>query len=183
MAVTTQPITVEEFERLAAQPENADRRLEFVGGESSEVVSNSYSSLVAARILIKLGAFLEGANVAGYLTGADGGYQVGDERYIPDVAFVAKARQPEPSRETYNPLAPDLAVEVLSPSDQPDVMRLKLANYLAAGTVVWVVSPETRTVEVYTPGKRAYRLSADGTLDGGDVLPGLALPVKDLFPD
>jgi len=72
---------------------------------------------------------------------------------------------------------------VLSPSDQPDVMRLKLANYLAAGTVVWVVNPETRTVEVYTPAKRAYRLGADGTLDGGEVLPGLALPVKDLFPD
>ena len=183
MAVTTQPITVEEFERLAVEPENADRRLEFVGGEISEVVSNSYSSRVAARILVKLGIFLEGANIPGYLTGADGGYQVGDERYIPDVAFVSKARQPEPSHETYNPLPPDLAVEVLSPSDQPDVMRLKLANYLAAGTVVWVVNPETKTVEVYTPAKRAYRLGADGTLDGGEVLPGLALPVKDLFPD
>jgi len=122
-------------------------------------------------------------NLEGYITGADGGYQIGDERYLPDVAFVSKARQPEPSHETYNPLPPDLAVEVLSPSDQPDVMRLKLANYLAAGTVVWVVNPETRTVEVYTPDKRAYRLGADGTLDGGEVLPGLALPVKDLFPD
>jgi len=183
MAVTTQPITVEEFERLALQPENTDRRLEFVGGEINEVVSNSYSSLVAARILIRLGAFLEGANAVGYLTGADGGYQVGEERYIPDVAFVSKARQPQPSHETYNPLAPDLAVEVLSPSDQHDVMRLKLANYLAAGTVVWVVNPEAKTVEVYTPGKRAYRLGADGALDGGEVLPGLSLPVKDLFPD
>ena len=183
MAVTTQPITVEEFERLAVEPENADRRLEFVGGEISEVVSNSYSSRVAARILVKLGVFLEGANIPGYLTGADGGYQIGDERYIPDVAFVSKARQPEPSHETYNPLAPDLAVEVLSPSDQPDVMRLKLANCLAAGVTVWVVRPEAKTVEVYTPGKRAYRLGADGTLDGGEVLPGLALPVKDIFPD
>ncbi len=182
MAVTTQPITVEEFERLAVQPENADRRLEFVGGEISEVVSNSYSSLVAARINGFLFVYLL-HNPIGYLTGADGGYQVGDERYIPDVAFVSKARQPEPSHETYNPLAPDLAVEVLSPSDQPDVMRLKLANYLAAGVVVWVVSPEAKTVEVYMPGKRAYRLGADGTLDGGEVLPGLALPVKDIFPD
>ena len=182
MTVTTQPITVEEFERLAIHPENADRRLEFVGGEIVEVVSNSYSSLVAARISGFLFVYLL-RNPIGYLTGADGGYQIGDERYIPDVAFVSRARQPEPSRETYNPLAPDLAVEVLSPSDQPDVMRLKLANYLAAGVVVWVVNPESKAVEVYTPGKRAYRLGADGTLDGGDVLPGLALPVKDLFPD
>jgi len=183
MAVTTQPITVEEFERLALQPEHADRRLEFVGGEINEVVSNSYSSLVASKISFFIHLYLMQKNLEGYITGADGGYQIGDERYIPDVAFVSKARQPEPSHETYNPLAPDLAVEVLSPSDQPDVMRLKLANYLAAGTVVWVVNPETRTVEVYTPAKRAYRLGADGTLDGGEVLPGLALPVKDLFPD
>jgi len=183
MAVTTQPITVEEFERLATQPENADRRLEFVGGESSEVVSNSYSSLVAARILIKLGAFLEGANVAGYLTGADGGYQVGDERYIPDVAFVVKARQPEPSHETYNPLAPDLAVEVISPSDDLNVLRVKVGNYLAAGTTVWVVRPEAKAVEVYAPGQPVRRVSADGVLDGGEALPGLSLPVKDLFPD
>ncbi|MCZ7541298.1 MAG: Uma2 family endonuclease [Anaerolineae bacterium] len=146
-------------------------------------MSNSYSSLVAARILIKLGAFLEGANVAGYLTGADGGYQVGDERYIPDVAFVVKARQPEPSHETYNPLAPDLAVEVISPSDDLNVLRVKVGNYLAAGTTVWVVRPEAKAVEVYAPGQPVRRVSADGALDGGDVLPGLSLPVKDLFPD
>ena len=183
MAVTTQPITVEEFERLAVEPENADRRLEFVGGEISEVVSNSYSSRVAARILVKLGIFLEGANIPGYLTGADGGYQVGDERYIPDVAFVSKARQPEPSHETYNPLAPDLAVEVISPSDDLNVLRVKVGNYLAAGTMVWVVRPEAKAVEVYVPGQPVRRVSADGTLDGGEVLPGLALPVKDIFPD
>jgi Uma2 family endonuclease len=183
MAVTTQPITVAEFERLAAQPQNADRRLEFVGGEISEVVSNSYSSLVANKISFFIQLHLMQKGLAGYVTGADGGYQIGDERYLPDVAFISKARQPQPSHETYNPLAPDLAVEVLSPSDQPDVMRLKLANYLAAGVVVWVVNPEARTVEVYTPGKRAYRLGVDDTLDGGDVLPGLALPVKDFFPE
>ncbi len=181
MAVTTQPITVEEFERLALQPENADRRLEFVGGEISEVVSNSYSSLVAARINGFLFVYLL-HNPIGYLTGADGGYQIGDERYIPDVAFVAKARQPEPSHETYNPLAPDLAVEVISPSDDLNALRVKVVNYLAAGTMVWVVRPEAKSVEVYAPGQPVRRVSADGTLDGGEVLPGLALPVKDIFP-
>ena len=183
MAVTTQPITVEEFERLAIQPENADRRLEFVGGESSEVVSNNYSSLVANQISFLILLYFMHKNIEGYVTGADGGYQVGDERYIPDVAFVVKARQPEPSRETYNPLAPDLAVEVISPSDDLNVLRVKVGNYLAAGTTVWVVRPEAKAVEVYAPGQPVRRVSADGTLDGGDVLPGLSLPVKDLFPD
>ncbi|MEJ5197516.1 MAG: SdrD B-like domain-containing protein, partial [Anaerolineae bacterium] len=53
--------------------------------------------------------------VATTVTGADGGYRVGDERYIPDVAFVSQSRQPAPSRDAYNAIAPDLAVEVLSP--------------------------------------------------------------------
>ena len=183
MAVTTQPITVEEFERLATQPENADRRLEFVGGEISEVVSNSYSSLVASKINFFIQLHLMQKNLEGYVTGADGGYQVGDERYIPDVAFVSKARQPQPSHETYNPLAPDLAVEVISPSDDLNVLRVKVGNYLAAGTVVWVVRPEAKAVEVYAPGRPVRRLGPDGTLDGGDALPGLTLPVKDLFPE
>ena len=182
MTVGTQPITAEEFERLALLPENADRRLELVGGDIVEVVSNNYSSMVAARILVKLGIFLESADIAGYLTGADGGYRVGDERYIPDVAFVSRSRQPAPSREAYNAIAPDLAVEVLSPSDQQDILRLKLVNYLAAGTTVWVVNPDNQTVEVYTPGQRAYRLGPADTLTGGDLLPGFALPVKDIFP-
>ena len=182
MAITTQPITVEEFERLAVEPENADRRLEFVGGEISEVVSNSYSSLVAARINGFLFVYLL-HNPIGYLSGAAVVYHFGYGRAIHRVLLASPARRSSALHETYNPLAPDLAVEVLSPSDQPDVMRLKLANCLAAGVTVWVVSPEAKTVEVYTPGKRAYRLGADGTLDGGEVLPGLALPVKDIFPD
>jgi Uma2 family endonuclease len=183
MTVGTQPITAEEFERLALLPENADRRLELIGGDIVEVVSNNYSSMVAARILIRLGNFLENAHVAGYVTGADGGYRVGDERYIPDVAFVSKSRQPAPSRDAYNAIAPDLAVEVLSPSDQQDILRLKIANYLAAGTTVWLVNPDNKTVEVYTPGQRAYRLGPADTLTGGDLLPGFALPVKDIFPE
>ena len=183
MAVTTQPITVEEFERLALQPENTDRRLEFVGGEISEVVSNSYSSLVASKISFFIHLHLMQKSIEGYVTGADGGYQIGEERYIPDVAFVSKARQLQPSHETYNPLAPDLAVEVISPSDDLNTLRVKVANYLAAGTRVWVVRPEAKSVEVYVPGQPVRRVSADGALDGGEVLPGLSLPVKDLFPD
>jgi Uma2 family endonuclease len=181
MAVGTAPGTVEDFDRLVSQPEHADARLEYVGGEIVEVGSNSYASEVAARILIKIGIYRE-ANPIGRVTGAEGGYQVGDERYIPDVAFVSQARQPEPSHEAYNPVAPDLAVEVLSPSDWADVVRLKVAGYLAAGTVVWIVDPAARPVEVYVPGRTGHRLGVDDTLAGGEVLPGFALAVQDVFP-
>jgi Uma2 family endonuclease len=182
MVAKTQPMTVEEFEQFALLPENADRLLEYIGGEIVEMVSNNYSSIVGALILAEITLYVKRHGL-GYVTGADGGYRVAGERYIPDVAFMSKARQPEPSRDAYNPNPPDLAVEVLSPSNQPDPLRIKIANYLAAGTRVWVVDPDARAVEVYTPGQRAHKIGIDGTLEGGDILPGFTLAVKDIFPE
>lgn len=180
MSVGTQ-MTVEVFDQIATRAENAERRLEYVGGGIVEVVSNNYMSAVAARILVKIGSYVE-AHGLGYVTGADGGYRVSGERYIPDVAFISTAKQPEPSREAYNPQPPDLAVEVLSPTDSADVVRLKVANYLAAGTLVWLVDPDAKTVEVYRPGRPARRLTGSEMLDGDAVLPGFTLAVGDLFP-
>ncbi len=74
--------------------EDFDRLLEYVGGRVVEVVLNNLSSKIAGVILGELYSFLKG-KALGYLTGADGGYRVGGERYIPDVAFISKARQPE----------------------------------------------------------------------------------------
>ena len=182
MAVQTRPVTVEEFDQIVMLPENADRRLEYIGGEIVEMVSNSYSSEVAARILYWITHYVIQNNL-GRVTGADGGYQVAGERYIPDVAFISKARQPESSHDAYNPNAPDLAVEVLSPTDKADDMRIKIANYLAAGTLLWVVEPESKTVEIYVAGQKGQRTREGDTLDGGSVLPGFTLAVKDVFPD
>ncbi|MCU0515162.1 MAG: Uma2 family endonuclease, partial [Anaerolineae bacterium] len=61
-------------------------------------------------------------------------------------------------------------------------LRLKLAQYLAAGVVVWVVDPSARTVEVYAPGAVPQLLTPADTLTGEPVLPGLRLPVQDIFP-
>jgi Uma2 family endonuclease len=61
-------------------------------------------------------------------------------------------------------------------------LRVKVANYLAAGTLVWIVRPETKIVEVYAPGQPMRKVGVDGSLDGGDVLPGFSLPVRDIFP-
>ena len=78
--------------------------------------------------------------------------------------------------------APDLAIEVVSPTDKAGELAVKTADYLAAGTQqVWIVEPNTRTVAVYRPGGAARVYGADDTLDGGDLLPDLALPVGDLF--
>lgn len=181
MTQPAQRLTLAEFEAFVRLPENADRRFEYIGGEIHEVVSNNYSSQVAAAILILIGVFVRG-NDSGYLTGADGGYTVAGERYMPDVAYISKARQPQPSHETYNSLAPDLAVEVLSPSDTRAQMRIKVANYLHAGTLLWLVDPETKQVEVYEPGKPVRIVAHNGTLTGSTVLPGFTLTVSEIFP-
>jgi Uma2 family endonuclease len=180
MGVQTQRITVEQFMRFIALPQNADRLFEYVGGEIAEVVTNYRASLIAARILGRMIAFVESKGL-GYVSGEAGGYVVGEHRYLPDVAFISKTRQPEPPDVAYNPNPPDLAVEVLSPTDKPGRVRTKIANYLLAETVVWVVDPEAQEIEVYTPGKAPVTLGVDDSVYGGDVLPGFTLLVKDVF--
>lgn len=173
-------ITVQNFEAYIYAPENADRSFELIGGEIVEVVSNSYSSEIAAFFVALL---IQWGRSTGRVTGADGGYVIMHERYIPDAAYISKKRQPESSRAAYNPNAPDLALEVLSPSNAAGDMRIKVANYMLAGTVVWVVDPDKQRVEVYTPGAVPKILGIDDTLDGGTVLPSLSIAVKDIFAE
>jgi Uma2 family endonuclease len=80
------------------------------------------------------------------------------------------------------PVAPDLAVEVVSPSDRDARVTQNAITYLDAGTrLVWVVEPDSQTVTVYTPDLTARILRAEDTLDGGDVLPGFTLKVAEIF--
>ncbi|MBN2303978.1 MAG: Uma2 family endonuclease [Anaerolineae bacterium] len=182
MAIAAPPVTAEAFEHLAALPENAEKRLELVGGEIIELVSNSYCSIIASRINGFLFIYLL-ANPIGHLTAPDGGYAVGQDRVMPDVGFITKARCEKAPRETWVSLAPDLAVEIISPSDRPKTIATKVTNYLAAGTVVWLVAPDDQTVTVYRPGQPAQTFGAADMLDGDDLLPGFTLAVKDIFPD
>jgi Uma2 family endonuclease len=182
MAVQTHTrMSVDEFEKIAALPENIDKHLEYIGGEIVEVVSNSEASEIAMRVGAKISNHVE-AHQLGRVTGADGGYKVSGEDYIPDVAFIANARQPKRPNVAWNPLAPDLAVEVVSPTDRPGVIADKAVNYPLAGTLLWYVFPDDKQVKVYEPGQPAKTLSIGDVLDGGKVLPGFKLAVKDIFP-
>jgi Uma2 family endonuclease len=173
--------TVEDFDQFIQLPENADKIFEFIRGELFEVPSNPFSSYISGRVFRRVANFVEDNNL-GYTTGEAGGYRVFGERYAPDVAFLAKGKPL--SQSGYNLTAPDLAVEVDFPSTTESLtnLRTKIANYLAAGTVLWLVLPETKTVEVYVPGEPVKPLGIDDTLDGGAVLPGFKLAVKEIFP-
>ena len=98
----------------------------------------------------------------------------------PDLAFIRADRSD--LSDGYYPGAPDLAVEVLEPVDRPDYVREKVAEWLEAGTrAVWVVDPHARRVTIHEPRGEPRVFGDSDTLPGGDVLPGFALAVAEVF--
>ena len=102
----------------------------------------------------------------------------------PDLSFTSWSKFPEGERSA-DPIAdlvPDLAIEVLSASNTPGEMRRKLGEYFRAGTeLVWIVDPVRRVVVVHTAPETSTSLTEADTLDGGDVLPGVRIPVRRVF--
>lgn len=174
--------TIDDFEVFTNLPENADKLFELIGGEIYEVPSNPYVSKLAARLIVLIGIYLM-ENDSGHLTGEAGRYMVSGERYAPDVAFISYEKQPELAKSGYNPNPPDLAVEIISSNSasERDNLRIKISNYLATGTVVWVVKPEQKEVEVHQIGQAVKIHLEKDTVSGGTVLPDFTLKVADIF--
>ena len=122
----------------------------------------------------------------GEVTAAETGFLIGrspDTVRAPDVGFVAASRvPPDGPPDSYWPFAPDLAVEVVSPSDRWTEIEAKARMWLEAGTrLVWVVDPHTRSVHVYRQTCDALRLVENDQLSGEDILPGFEVRVSQLF--
>ena len=117
-----------------------------------------------------------GAGEPGYLLSRNP-----DTVRAPDVVWIAPGRVPE-GTQGYPELAPDLVVEVKSPSNSNRAMAAKAAMWLSYGSrMVWVADPQPVTVTVYRPGAAPQVLTEYEELDGGDVLPGFTTPVWKLF--
>jgi Uma2 family endonuclease len=102
----------------------------------------------------------------------------------PDASFIARGRLKRYKKggERYPSIGADLAVEVVSKSNTKAEIARKLNEYFAAGTrLAWVVDPKTETVRVHRSPRKFVVLKAGDILDGGAVLPGLQIPVRDLF--
>ena len=101
----------------------------------------------------------------------------------PDVGFVAAGRLPNGAVPTgFLELAPDLAVEVLSPDDLRREVLEKVGEFLDAGTrLVWVIDPRTRRAAVYRSLTDVRQLAEDGILEGEDVVPGFSCPLRDVL--
>jgi Uma2 family endonuclease len=176
------PVDLDAFRAFVSLPEHRERLFELIDGEIVEKMGSFTPSRIAAWIATFINIYLM-QNPIGYVTGADGTYLVSDAHALmPDVGFISKARLPQtPEREVQG--APDLAVEIRSPNDSKRELRRKAELYMRFGTkMVWLVFPETRQVEVYLPDQDVRELGIDDTLDGGDILPGFALPIRQLFP-
>ena len=120
-------------------------------------------------------------NQLGRLYPADTDFKLGDRLVKPDVAFVSSARLPADKRKAFS-IPPDLAVEVLSPSDIQYRVLEKVFAYLDAGTrLVWVVEPVGQTVTVYRSKADIKTLTYDDTLTGEDVVEGFSCQVAQLF--
>ena len=146
------------------------------GMEHGEIVMN---------LGILLGGFIKPRRL-GRLTGSDAGVWLErdpDTVREPDIAYISAARLPPGVRvRGYAEVVPDLVVEIASPSDGQREVSDKARMWLRYGVrLVWVVQPDTYTVDVYEPGRAVVTLDEHGTLDGLDVLPGFTCAVRDIF--
>ena len=120
-------------------------------------------------------------NQLGRLYPADTDFKLNDRLVKPDIAFVSTARLPE-NRRQVSPVAPDLAVEVISPSDIQYRVVEKALAYLNAGTrLVWIIEPVGKTVTVYRSQTDIKTFTIDDTLSGEDVVKGFSCQVSQLF--
>ena len=139
----------------------------------------------AAELTTDLNIYLR-ANGGGRVYSNDPGFvidETGRTILCPDVAFVRTERIP-PGLDDFFPGAPDLAVEVISRSERPKQVRIKVARYLAGGTrLVWCVYPERKQVVVHSDQQPPLTLGANDVLDGGELLPGFRLALSALFTE
>lgn len=156
-----------------------NRGVELVDGTLVEKPVGLRESVIASNLIVLLGNYAKSGNL-GVVSGEQGMIQMlmGNIR-MPDVAFLPGGQLPaEPAPQ----LAPVLAVEVLSASNTDEEMRIKVREYFQSGVqVVWMLDPPTQTLRVYDAPDRFRQLTRDDTLEGGDLLPGFATQVGELF--
>ena len=174
--------TAEEF---LAQPDDG-RRTELVRGRIVEMPpTNFLHGLICSTVVEILRAYVRPRDL-GFVTCNDSGVitrREPDSVRGPDVAYFSFNRIPKDSPpKGYPSVAPELVIEVKSPSDRWKEISAKAGEYLAAGTIaVCVLDPETRTVGVYTADEFPLRKTADEELTLAGVFPDFCVPVRQFF--
>lgn len=185
-AILEKLITADELFELPHDMNGNDYRSELNQGELKLMPpTGGEHGLVTADITIEIGVFVK-ANNLGRVFGAETGFILErdpDTVKGADVAFITHERLAQIERiERYVPFAPDIAVEVLSPSNSVLEIEEKIDLYFAAGAkLIWIINPRRKTVSVYSAPDKSKTLTEKDTLDGGDVLPGFTHELAKLF--
>jgi Uma2 family endonuclease len=177
--IATRRVTIDEFAEMQLQGV-----WELVDGEPIELSpAAGRSGWISANVVVLLANHVRPGRL-GWVFSAETGFVLFNDRQTvrsPDAAVVLRDRLVAPP-DNFVPLAPDLAVEVLSPSDRMVDAMSKITMYLQAGVqLVWLVDPETLTVTVFRQDAAPKSIGEGDTLDGGDVLPGFSVPVAEIF--
>lgn len=181
MALSQQRVwTIADFQDFVARPENNDRLFELINGEIVEKMPGRTSnSFLAMKLDRKVYPFCLERDIPCYTSGGDGAYAIHGQVVAPDFAFKTT-----PMSDQYpDPEPPLWAVEIISPTDKAVSIRTKRDIYVEAAILYWEMYPDLKRVDVYAPGQPMLTVGIDGELDGGAVLPGFTLAVKDLFLD
>ncbi|MCY3779410.1 MAG: Uma2 family endonuclease [Chloroflexi bacterium] len=188
MVTREREYTIDDVWRLERQPMNLAEKYYLIDGELCVKMSPSHShGSIASEIARLLGNHVVERGL-GRVT-IEVGYHPSGERHtvlLPDVAFESWARAARKPLKTYAPYMPDLAVEVVSPSQTLAETRRKAAVYLRHGTdMVWLIDPERNKAERWSAADdgtaKSEIIEMDGELKGGALLPGFTLPLRRLF--
>lgn len=160
-------------------------QFELIDGKLSEKKMSLLANLTAGRVLVALSNFASRTGI---------GFAVPEQSFQcfpdypdrirrPDVAFILAGRMPTDLSQGHALIAPDIAVEVVSPTDLIYDLDAKLADYRAAGVkLVWVINPIARTLRIHRIDRTVSELKDTDTLRGDSVLPDFAIPLSELLP-
>ena len=164
--------------------DHEDRLYELEDGVLVEKAMGWQEAVLAAWIITEIGAYLKTHDL-GQVMGADGPLKILPGKVkLPDVSFIGWSRLPKQrlGRRPIPALVPDLVVEVLSDTNTRREMERKLKQYFQAGLrLVWYIDPKTRSARAFTSPTAVTEIDEDGSLDGGQVLPGFRLSLRGLF--
>lgn len=173
-------LTVEDL--TALQADHPDWRMELIKGEIVVMSPSGYESdEVAAEVIRVLGNWVRPRKL-GRVAASSAGFRLpNSDLRAPDASFVLAERLRR-SPKSFAQLAPDLTVEVKSPTDSLEAIRTKIQEFLSLGTRVGIlINPDNRTVEVHRSGQAIATLRDGDVLTIPDVLPGWEVQVIDLW--
>jgi len=156
---------------------------ELVDGEIRMSPGGVRHGKTSMALVTLLGPFVKEHHL-GHVVGPDTGHRLpGGNVRCPDVSFIASGRFPnEEVPDDFANLAPDLAVEVISPGDRPRWILDKVGEYLEAGVrLVWVIDPQKSSAVVYRSVTDVREIGLDEYLEGGDVLPGFRCQLREIL--